>query len=681
MAASTGPRVATTGRLPFTLSAEALRSTTAAILEEAQRELDRLAAATEPPTVENFLRPLDALLLRAYDASSHGSLLFQVHPDESVRAAAREASEAADRFLNRFRLREEIYRRLRALDAAQLDPTTRYAVEKLARELRRAGVERPPAEREEIVRLVNRIDQTANEFSENIANGDRSIVVEGPDALRGLPPDYLAAHPPDAQGRIRITTRYPDAFPVMSYCADGEVRRRLLFEVLNIAYPKNLEVLGRLLAERAELARRLGYPDYASYATEDKMMARPEAVAAFLDRLVGLLRDGAERDLERFLARKQRDQPAARSLEPWDAGFWGDGLYDTYLRQEVYGVDPRVLRAYLPYGAVRDGLFRLCEELFGLTITPHPTPDLWHPSVAAYDMSRGGRPVGRFYLDLIPRAGKYNHAAEFSVRNGLSTGDLPQAALICNFLDPNTPPEKARMEYRDVVTFFHEFGHLLHALFSGHGPWMFTSTAHIEWDFVEAPSQLFEEWAHDAATLARFARNPDTGEPIPADLLARIAAAEAMGRPSRQLRQVALARISLELYRRDPRGMDTSEVFRDVWNATYPLPWRDEYHSEADWGHLTGYSACYYTYLWSAVIARDLLSPFQGKGSLTDLATADRYAAEILSPGSTRPAAELVRRFLGREFSFSAYERWALEGSTVEARPPPAVPAAPGPRL
>jgi thimet oligopeptidase len=222
------------------------------------------------------------------------------------------------------------------------------------------------------------------------------------------------------------------------------------------------------------------------------------------------------------------------------------------------------------------------------------------------------------------------------------------------------------MEYRDVITFFHEFGHLLHNLFSGHGPWLYTTMPHIEWDFVEAPSQLFEEWARDPATLGRFARNPDTGGAIPAEVLARLAGAEAVGRALRQLRQVALASISLELYLRDPTGIDTTSVFREVWDRRCPSPLDRAYHPQTAWGHLTGYSACYYTYLWSNVIARDLLTPFVANGSLTDRATAERYANEILVPGSRRPAAELVRRFLGREFDFRAYERWALADGRSE---------------
>jgi len=668
VAGATSTRTVTLGRLPFSLSAEQLRREADDILAQSRSRVDELLALPGNPTLANFLRPLDRALLSARDVGNHGSFLFQVHPDAEIRAAAREISEASDRFFNELRLNDRLFRALRAIELGEAGPDERFAVEKMLREMRRAGVEQPPERRERLVALSNRIDQTVNQFSSNIAKGERAIELDGPGRLKGLPPDYLAAHAAGPNGTIRITTKYPDVVPVLASCDDAEVRRRLLAEVLNVAHPENLAVLDRLLGERHELARLLRYADYAEFAIEDKMMERPQAVADFLDRLAGLLSEPARRDHLRFLERKRRSEPSAQTLDPWDASFWGDGYYDTRIRGEEFGVDPRVLRSYLPYPSVRDGLFRLCEELFGIAFRPCAPGPLWHPTVEAYDVERNGRPLGRCYLDLVPRSDKYSHAAQFDVRTGVATGDLPQAALVCNFLDARTPTAEARMEYRDVITFFHEFGHLLHNLLSGHGPWLYTSMGYIELDFIEAPSQLFEEWARDPATLARFARNPDTGEAIPPDLLRRLAAAEAVGRAERQLRQVALAGISLDLYRRDPAGIDTTAVFRSVWDRRSPVPLDPGYHPQTAWGHLTGYSACYYTYLWSAVIARDLLTPFHRSGSLTDRAAAERYAEEILIPGSRRPAAELVRRYLGREFDFAAYERWVLTDPGTAAR-------------
>lgn len=653
------PPGAELGRLTFGLSPAELGAESEALLTEARRRLDALAGEPAAPTVDGFLTPLDEVLLRVRDLGSHASLLFSTHPVEEARNAARAASEAADRFFNEFRVRPDVYAKLRGLPLDGVDPATRWAVEKLVREMRRAGAELPEEERRAIVALSNSIDESCNQFMANIAAGQGAIDVSDASELAGVPDDYRAAHPPGPEGRIRLTTSYPDVFPVMAYCENPEVRRRMLEAFLNVAHPANLDVLTRLLQQRRDLARRLGFPDFAAFATEDKMMARPEAVRAFLDRLEGILRAPAAGDLDRLLVRKRRDQPTATRLEPWDASYWSAGYYDTKLRQETFGVDPRELRAYLPFGRIRDGLFALCGSLFGLTFVRRAIA-VWHPSVEAYEVSRAGRPIGICYLDLVPRPGKYNHAACFGVREGVR-GRLPQAALICNFIDPTVPSETARMEYRDVVTFFHEFGHLLHALLSGRGRWLYNTMSSIELDFIEAPSQLFEEWARDPATLRRFAVNPDTGETVPVALVEKLKASEAMGRAARELRQVALAAASLDFYQVEPDGLDTTAEFRKVWDRTYPAPFDPAYHAQLAWGHLTGYSACYYTYLWSEVIARDLLTPFHAAASLTDPAAARRYAERILMPGGTRPAAELVRDYLDREFTFDAYQRWVLQ--------------------
>ncbi len=388
------------------------------------------------------------------------------------------------------------------------------------------------------------------------------------------------------------------------------------------------------------------------------MMLTPAAAEEFLGRVGELTRGAAFADLDRLLARKRRDDPSASRVENWDIGLFADGFYSTKIRSEEYGVDTKALRRYLPYGPVRDGLFALCGELFGLTFRRVVGERLWHPTAESYDIALDGRRIGRFYLDMVPRDGKYSHAACFGVREGILDRQLPQSALVCNFLDPREDPTLARMEYGDVVTFFHEFGHLLHAMLSGRAPWLFDSPSLIEWDFVEAPSQLFEEWARDPPTLRRFARDPDTGAPIPTEILELLKASESFGRASRWARQVALSEASLQLYSHDPAGRDSAKVMRESYDRHAPIPLDPDYHTEAGWGHLTGYSAFYYTYVWSLVIARDLLRPFEEKGTLADPELARRYAREILAPASERPAAELVKRFLGRPFNFEAFERW-----------------------
>ncbi len=647
------------GELPFSLTDAELTQRVEQILRVAGERLATLEALERPRTVTNLLDPLDAVLREVWDLRNHTGFVFVTHPESACRDAGRKGSEAAERWVAEFRSRRPLYDALRSVDVASLDAAGRHAHAKLLREMRRGGVELNPEDRARFLTLSDEIETLANRFEQNVSELVRNVPVSGPEELEGLPPDYIAAHAPSADGTIVLTTRYPDSIPVLSYADRGDVRRRMMTEFLLRAYPENMEVLSDVLARRFEYARLLGYTNYAEYGLEDKMMATRNNAHAFVGRLDELVHGPARRHIERLLERKRRDDPAAKRVESWDGGT-GGGYYETKLRREDFGVDLKVLRDYLPYLSVRDGLLRLCERLFEITILPAPTAELWHPSVEAFDVVREGRLFGRFYLDLVPREGKFSHAAQFTVRVGLQGVQLPQAALVCNFLDPKVAKESARMEYGEVVTFFHEFGHLLHALFSGHGRWLFNTQGFIEWDFVEAPSQLFEEWARDPDVLATFARRPETGEPIPREMLDRMRAAEGLGRAASWQFQIALSAASLGYYDCDPSTLDRETAFDAMASHYLPVPRPAGTHLEASWGHLMGYASCYYTYAWSLVIARDFLSLFLAKGSLVDPELAKRYVEKILTPGSSRPATELVQEFLGRPFDYAAFEKWVV---------------------
>jgi thimet oligopeptidase len=655
----TAPLVPDLGDYPFTLSPAELEARADRLLAEGGRTLDGIDREAGPRTVANTLAPLDDLLRRVADLSSHASLVFNTHPDPPMRDAGRKASEASERFFTAFRIRRGTYDSLRGIAAGPMEADARHALEKLLREMRRAGVELDDAGRARIQALNDEIDVLGNQFQENINRLTRTIEVTGTDPLAGLPADYVAAHGADGNGVIRITTQYPDAGPVMLYADDPELRRRMQHESLNVAYPDNVAVLQQILAKRHEMVRLLGYPSFAEYATEDKMIGSAGAAATFVNELGALVREPARQHVARVLSRKRRDYPEARQLELWDGGAIG-GYYDRKLRQEDFGMDMKLLREYFPYPRVRDGLFALCTRLFGVRIVPVPAEGLWHPTVDAYDMLRGTEVVGRFYLDMVPRAGKYNHAAQFSLRIGIGGVQLPQAVLVCNFLDPSTPKESFRMEYSQVVTFFHEFGHLVHSLLSGHVRWLYNGMGFVERDFIEAPSQLFEEWARDPATLREFAAMPD-GTPVPPELLDRLKASEGLGRAAGWSFQAGLSAAALGFHERDPTGVDLDALFLTVMDQFMPVTMPRDTHLHASWGHLVGYSACYYTYAWSAVVARDFLSLFLARGSLTDPELAGRYAAKILAPGGSRPAAELVREFLGREMTPAAFQAWILD--------------------
>jgi thimet oligopeptidase len=642
-------------RLGWNLSAAELRDVGGSMIQSCAERLGALLARPDAPVVPVFLTQLDRILLEVRDVGAHGGFLFNVHPEAEVRSAGRELSEASDRFFNAFRLNARAYELLGAIQLQGIDPLTRYTIEKMVKEMRRSGVEKDPKVRAQLQHLSDNIDSICNEFAQNIATQHRGIEVSGAEELEGLPVDFIKSHPPGPAGQLRITTTYPDYVPIMSYADRPDVRRRLNQEFMNRAFPENLPVLRGLLQKRHEFASMLGYPAFSDLAMDDKMMETPERAQKFLKEVAIILRKGSDADYRYILARKMKEQTGSSTLDPWD-----DAYYRNKIQSEEYGVDARTLRAYLPYGPVRDGLFHLCGGLFGLEFRATGSVEVWHPTVEAYEVSKDGQPIGRFFLDMVPRDGKFSHAACFGIRTGILDVQLPQAALVCNFVDPQVSKEVARMEYRDVITFFHEFGHLLHSMLSGQLPW--TYAHQLEWDFVEAPSQLFEEWARDPPTLSRFAKDPDTGATIPQDILGRLEKSDAFGRPSKCMRQVALSAISLAYYNENPLNLETTERYHSIWSEHLPGHLPPEYHPEAAWGHLTGYSACYYTYVWSLVIARDLLTPFRSKGNLTDPGLARRYAEEILAPGGSRPASESIQAFLGRAFDLKAFEDWANAG-------------------
>jgi thimet oligopeptidase len=298
--------------------------------------------------------------------------------------------------------------------------------------------------------------------------------------------------------------------------------------------------------------------------------------------------------------------------------------------------------------------------MFGVRYAKSATA-AWHADVETWDLfdAQSGEPLGRFYLDMHPREGKYKHAAMFPVTSGVEGIQLPEAALVCNFPQAKGN-EPALLEHDDVKTFFHEFGHLLHHLLGGRQKWVGVSGIKTEWDFVEAPSQMLEEWVFDLDTLRTFAKHVETGEPVPADLVKAMRAASDFGKGLQVRHQMYYAKLSLELYRRDPAAIDTTALSRELMNRYSPFRYVDETRFEASFGHLDGYSAIYYTYMWSLVIAKDLFSDFKKRG-LLDPEVAARYRRAVLAPGGSRDASELVESFLGRPVSFSSFETWLNE--------------------
>ncbi len=289
---------------------------------------------------------------------------------------------------------------------------------------------------------------------------------------------------------------------------------------LNLGWPDNEPLLRELFELREELAKLVGYDTWADYDAGVKMIGKGAAIPEFIDRITEVAQESAERDREVLLARLRVDHPEATAIDGVDYPY-----YEELVRKEQYDVDAQVVRTYFDFARVRAGLLDVTSRLFDLTYTPVDDAVVWHPDVTAYDVTLAGETPtlsGRIYLDLHPREGKYNHAAQFTITDGVAGRQLPEGVLVCNF-------PKGLMEHDDVVTLFHEFGHLVHHVLAGRAQWSRFAGVATEWDFVEAPSQLLEEWAWDAGVLQTFAHNAD-GEPIPADLVAAMKRADDFGK-------------------------------------------------------------------------------------------------------------------------------------------------------
>lgn len=573
------------------------------------------------------------------EALSEAYLLSEAHPDASVRELAEGQVQTVEALSAARLLDRDLWRAFAEASAEGLDAGSARLLERLLRDFRRGGVELDDAQRARVAELTERDTELSLAFSRNIREGRReiSVPVEG---LAGLPQDFIDAHPVGGDGSVTLTTEYTDLMPVREYATDRATRAALLSAYNDLAWPENDVILAELLEVRAERATLLGYSDWADYETETRMIGAGAEVPAFLARLDEASKDAAAAEYPLLLERLRRDVPDA--TEVTIADFW-------YLlgavKREQHDVDAQLVRSYFPFEKVLQGLLGTTGRLLDVQYVPVTEPT-WHEDVSSYDVVRDGELLGRIHLDLHPRDGKFNHAACFPLATGVEGRILPEGVLLCNF-------SRGLLEHDEVVTFFHEFGHLVHHILGGRQRWARFSGVATEWDFVEAPSQLLEEWAWDAGVLASFSANAD-GEPIPAELVAKMRTADDFGRGLEVRRQLGHANVSYHLHVDRPADLQ-AEVER-LYATTSPVQPLPGLHPYAGFGHLTGYGACYYTYQWSLVIARDLLSGFDG--DLMDAAAAGRYRAHILEPGGSADAHELVDAFLGRPYAFDAYRDW-----------------------
>lgn len=652
---------------------------TEAALARANTTIDTIVAVpANERTFANTAGVVDEAMAQLMMDARFIGFMSNVHPDLAVREEGEASRIAISNWFTDLFLREDLYLALDAF-ATSLEFTP-YATDvpewtleeerllsELLRDFRRSGMSLSAEQRQELKAIENQLTEVGQEFSKNIRDDETTLALTE-DELAGCPDDWREEL--ERSDDLYLLPVKPSIMrPIFRNCTVPETRHKVSLAYARRAGTKNIAVLEKLIKLRAEKAALLGYPSTAHYETEVRMVGTPERALAFYAEIVPKLKAKAEKDFAEYTQAKREHlgDPTAE-LDPWDMGFYGN-----WLRKNNYGLDPELVQQYFPMETVVEGLFGVTQELFGIEFREVASREardgreFWHEDVKLYEVwdNASGVMLGEFYTDLHPRPNKYGHAAQFPLvlRKRWPDGSLstPVVALVCNFTKP-TADKPALLTHGEVETFFHEFGHCLHSILTEAEYANFSGT-NVTRDFVEAPSQMLENWIWDRDVLARFARHYETGEPLPDELLDAMLGAKNLGSGLNAEYQVFLGLMDMRFHS-DPTGdVDTQAIMEATHAEAQTARFMEGSRMQAGFGHLQGYQAGYYGYLWSLVYAQDMFGRFEELGIL-DPAAGAYYRAKILARGGGMDPYEMVVDYLEREPSSDAF----LEhlGLTVE---------------
>jgi len=639
-------------------TAEALTSWISARLAAYEQALAVLLAFSGPRTPQNSLMLYDQAIEQLNLAGGQAGVLNYVAADKAIRDQAQLEAQRVAMVGNALSLNRAVYEALAAIDLEGASAATRHYVGRTLLGYRLAGVDKDQQTRDLLHELHEKATRLALDFSRNIQEGAKTIQAT-PDEMDGLPSDYLARHQPDAEGHITLSTDQPDMQPVMTFASCKALRQRMFWAYYTRAYPTNRQILLDLLATRQEIAAVLGFRSWADLATADQMMGSAANVRTFIDKLDEASREGGRREHQLILDYARQQQPELTEIDIASRAYW----YEQY-RRSAFDFDSQSVRPYFPYAQVEAGILETAAKLFKIEFQRSTAPG-WDPSVSSFDVLENGQIVGRFYLDMHPREGKDKWFSAASIVNGARGRALPEAALVCNFPAPTfneagKVDDPGFLQYSDVVTYFHEFGHLMHTILGGQTEWVGLSGFATEGDFVEVPSQLLEEFFRDETLLQSFAKHFQTGEALPSKTIEKMKLAGAFGRADSMRSQLFYTSLSLDLHDQNPVGLDLDQSTRQLHELFQPWSWLDGNRMYASFGHLAGYTSNYYTYAFDKVIALDFFAQFD-PNDLLGCDVGGRYRKSVLEPGGYKPGRELVRDFLGRDEEFAAFSNWLNE--------------------
>ncbi|KAH6632337.1 peptidase family M3-domain-containing protein [Chaetomium tenue] len=707
----------------FTGTKDSIVADSKGLCDRTRSLLDSLVADIKPTekaaaTFESVIRPqtedenesaLSARILGFYQ---------YVSGDSALRDASTEAEKIMDEFSIECSMREDVFRLVdavynnsglgasiaenkdRLIDAglaksAGLDDVeSARLLEKERKSYIRNGLGLPEGpKRDRFKEIKKRLSQIQIAFQKNLNEENNGLWLTKED-LDGVPQDVLDTLEKgtgDNEGKVRLSFKYPDLFPTLKFAKNPDIRRKVFIENENKCN-ENAPLFKEAILLRDEAARLLGYPDHASFRIEDKMAKTPKTVLDFLGDLKSRLAAGGVKEIEHLLTLKKKDH-AARNL-PFDGNYylWDHRFYDRLLVEQEYSIDENAIAEYFPLTSTVAGMLRIFEELFGLVfveLTPEDRKRIsstgkaediaWHEDVIIFsvwdDASEGNGFVGYLYLDLHPRPGKYGHAANFSLQPGFLKADgtrrYPATALVCNFSKP-TDKKPSLLKHEEVVTLFHELGHGIHDLSGRTRYARYHGTSTVR-DFVEAPSQMLENWCWTPSQLKSLSKHYESGQPIPDDLIEKLIATKHVNDNLFNLRQLHFGLFDMTVHtpktHEELEKLDVSKLYNDLRVQISQIKGPEAQGEPSTWGNgqatfghlIGGYDAGYYGYLSSQVYSTDMFySVF--KANPMDPTQGRRYRHTVLEKGGSQDEMLTLEQFLGRKPSSEAfYKELGLE--------------------
>jgi thimet oligopeptidase len=586
-------------------------------------------------------------------------LLRETSTNGALRDTSTEQSKVLDEWSVGTDYREDVYRAVKAYADSnpKLEGEDAKLLSETMRDYRRAGLELPKPQRDEIEALRKQLSAIITDFDANITKAKKEIVFTKAE-LEGAPEDFLSqVKTGDDQYTVQanVTWQY---IAVMDNAKSEATRKKFQAARENLARTENVPLLEQILVLRDTLAKKLGYKNWADYRIEPKMAKNAATALDFEINLTKGLQPKFDRELAEFRTLKIEETGDTNAI----INLWDWRYYSNQLKKKKYTVDEEALKVFFPYQKALEGMFSIYQNIFGLKFEQIEPPYKWIGDLQLYAVSDSatGEPMGLFYLDMYPREGKYNHFAQFGIIEGklLPGGQYqrPTVALVCNF-PPPSPERPSLLPHRDVETLFHEFGHAMHSILTRAKYSRFAGTS-VPRDFVEAPSQMLERWVWDKKVLDSFAADyRDPSKKIPQEILAKLKEAKLATEGVTYRRQLGFGMVDLTLHTQinSNNASRTVALANKVVSDSF-LPEPEDSAFVAYFGHLTGYDAGYYGYAWADAIAADMATVFeQAPNGFFDTKAGMRLRKEIYEPGDSRDVNISIEKFLGRPRSIEPF--------------------------